>query len=57
MGRQQPPYSGKILEYGFCYGFVCFFSCFLSPHVVDVSALSICIGLRAFVVLSMCQTI
>ena len=33
-------------------GSVCVSYCF--PHVVDVSALSICIVLRAFVVISMC---
>ena len=48
VGRQQQPYGGNVLEYGSCYGFVCCDDRF--PHVVDVSALSICIVLRAFVV-------
>ena len=30
---------------------------FCFPHVVDVSVLSICIAMRAFVVISMCPTI
>ena len=46
----------EMYEYWSCYGFVC---CddhfFLFPHVVDVSALSICIVLRPLVVvISMC---
>ena len=41
-------YGGIVLEYGSCYGFVCCEHRF--PHVVDVSSLSICIVLRAFVV-------
>ena len=47
---------GNVLEYGSCYGFVCCDGRFLLfPHVVDVSALSICIVLRALVVvISMC---
>ena len=49
-------YGGNVLEYGSFYGFVCCDGSFLLfPHVVDVSALSICIVLRAFVVvISMC---
>ena len=47
-----------VLEYGSCYDVECgmYMYCFLSfPHVVDVSALSICIVLSVFVVvLSMC---
>ena len=44
--------GGNVLAYGSCYGFVC---CEDFPHVGDVSALSICIVLRAFVVvISMC---
>ena len=45
------PYGGNVLKYGSYYGFVCCedrFLCF--PHVVHVSALSICIIFRAFVV-------
>ena len=46
-----------MLVYGSYYGFVCCEDCFLlsPPHVVEVSALSIYIVLRAFVVvISMC---
>ena len=51
-GRQQQPYGGNVLEYGSCYGFVCYKDCFLCfPHVVDVSVLIICIVLHAFVVI------
>ena len=49
VGRQQP-YGGNVLEYGSCYGFVCCeYRFFLFHPVVDVSALSICIVLRVFV--------
>ena len=46
----------KRTEYGSCYGFyVAMIVSFCFPRVVDVSALSICIVLRAFVVvISMC---
>ena len=45
-------YGGNVLQYGSCYDLYVSF-CF--PHLVDVSALSISIVLRAFVVvLSMC---
>ena len=47
---------GNVLEYGSCYGFVCCEDRFLLfPHVVNVSALRMCIVLGAFVVvISMC---
>ena len=58
MGRQQQqPHGENAPEHGSRYGFVCCDDCFLFfPHAVDVSALSICIVLRAFVVvvISMC---
>ena len=37
-----------MVEYGSCYGFVCGKYCF--SHVINVSVLSICIILSAFVV-------
>ena len=49
--QQQQQYGGNVLVYGFCYGFVCCeYLSFYFPHVVDVSALSICIVLSDFVV-------
>ena len=43
--------GGHVLEYGSWYGFVgCDDRLLLFPHVVHVRALSICIVLRAFVV-------
>ena len=45
---QQQLYGGNVFEYGSRNGFVC---CVYFPHVVDVSALSICIVLCAFVVI------
>ena len=49
-------YGGNVLAYGSCYRFVC---CeYRFPHVVDFSALSIRIILRAFVVvISMCMRV
>ena len=49
-------YGGNVLEHESCYGFVfCEDRSFCFLHLVDVSALSICIVLRAFVVvISMC---
>ena len=52
----QKNYGGNVLEYGSCYGFVCCEYRFLSfPHVVDVSALSICIVLRDLYMFVVCE--
>ena len=49
-------YGGNVLEFGSCYGlYISSIVFFYLPHVVDVSALSICIVLCASVlVFSMC---
>ena len=51
VGRQQQPPGGNVLEYWSSYGSVCGEYCFICfPHVVDVTAWSICIVLPAFLV-------